>query len=297
MLVGVRLVRVLVLWWAETLVGGVKWGLVTVYVVFKKNNDEVSHRLHRCTQQTACGCRTSVCDSSACSPLTDWETTSPMKFLFILPSSFLFFFFLLCFFIFLLLFLVLLLFLFLFFTLPLFLLSFLSLSPFFSSFSFSLSFFLFFILLLSFFFFIFFLSIFFSFSSFFFFLFHFLFHFLFSFSHLFLSFFFSIFSQFFFLFFFFLSNSHFLIHTFSLILHVTQVIAPVRESCAQVLGVVCLHLEEHVIDDVSNALLQLLSNGHNIWEVKHGGLLGIKYILATRQVSVRENEKGRKGLQ
>ena len=296
MLLGVRLVRVLVLWWAETLVGGVKWVLVTVYVVFKKNNDEVSHRLHRCTQQTACGCRTSVCDSSACSPLTDWETTSPMKFLFILPSSFLFFFFLLCFFIFLLLFLVLLLFLFLFFTLPLFLLSFLSLSPFFSSFSFSLSFFLFFILIFSFFFFIFFLSIFFPFLLFFsfFFIFSSTFFFLFL---IYFSFFFSQFFPNFFFFFSFFFPTHFLIHTFSLILHVTQVIAPVRESCAQVLGVVCLHLEEHVIDDVSNALLQLLSNGHNIWEVKHGGLLGIKYILATRQVSVRENEKGRKGLQ
>ena len=69
-------------------------------------------------------------------------------------------------------------------------------------------------------------------------------------------------------------------------MNLQQVVAPVRESCAQVVGVACLHLEPVGIVSVVRALLQLVNYPKDIWEVKHGGLLGIKYVLAVRQVGV-----------
>ncbi|XP_052814751.1 TATA-binding protein-associated factor 172-like isoform X1 [Mya arenaria] len=60
-----------------------------------------------------------------------------------------------------------------------------------------------------------------------------------------------------------------------------EVVAPVRETCAQTLGVVMKFLEPEGIQGVLAILLQLLQQKQ--WEVRHGGLLGIKYLLAVRQ--------------
>ncbi|KAL4240937.1 btaf1 RNA polymerase II [Mactra antiquata] len=60
-----------------------------------------------------------------------------------------------------------------------------------------------------------------------------------------------------------------------------EVVAPVRESCVQTLGVTMKYLDIDGIHGVLYTLLQLLKQ--NQWEVRHGGLLGIKYLLAVRK--------------
>lgn len=61
-----------------------------------------------------------------------------------------------------------------------------------------------------------------------------------------------------------------------------QVVAPVRETCAQTLGVALRHMNESGVSRTVDVLLKLLKEDQ--WEVRHGGLLGIKYTLAVRQV-------------
>jgi len=63
-----------------------------------------------------------------------------------------------------------------------------------------------------------------------------------------------------------------------------QVVAPVRETCAQTLGVVINYLEPWGVEGVVSVLLQLLSQRQ--WEVRHGGLLSFKYLLAVRKVHI-----------
>lgn len=63
---------------------------------------------------------------------------------------------------------------------------------------------------------------------------------------------------------------------------VCQVVAPVRETCAQTLGVALRHMNETGVSMTVDVLLKLLKEDQ--WEVRHGGLLGIKYALAVRQV-------------
>ncbi|OCT71624.1 TATA-binding protein-associated factor 172 [Xenopus laevis] len=60
-----------------------------------------------------------------------------------------------------------------------------------------------------------------------------------------------------------------------------EVVAPVRETCAQTLGVVLKHMNENGVHNTVKILLKLLNQEQ--WEVRHGGLLGIKYALAIRQ--------------
>uniref|UniRef100_A0A7M4F9D6 B-TFIID TATA-box binding protein associated factor 1 n=1 Tax=Crocodylus porosus TaxID=8502 RepID=A0A7M4F9D6_CROPO len=60
-----------------------------------------------------------------------------------------------------------------------------------------------------------------------------------------------------------------------------EVVAPVRETCAQTLGVVLKHMNETGVHKTVDVLLKLLTQEQ--WEVRHGGLLGIKYALAVRQ--------------
>ncbi|XP_038069588.1 TATA-binding protein-associated factor 172-like isoform X2 [Patiria miniata] len=60
-----------------------------------------------------------------------------------------------------------------------------------------------------------------------------------------------------------------------------EVVAPVRETCAQALGVVLHHMTTVGVQGVLGVLLQLLSQDQ--WEVRHGGLLGMKYLLAVRK--------------
>lgn len=59
--------------------------------------------------------------------------------------------------------------------------------------------------------------------------------------------------------------------------------APVRETCAQTLGVALAQLATDRVRKVAE-LLASLSN-HPQWEARHGALLGFKYLLAARQVS------------
>ncbi|XP_071378280.1 TATA-binding protein-associated factor 172 isoform X1 [Centroberyx affinis] len=60
-----------------------------------------------------------------------------------------------------------------------------------------------------------------------------------------------------------------------------EVVAPVRETCAQTLGVAIRHMTESSVSMTVDVLLKLLTEDQ--WEVRHGGLLGIKYALAVRQ--------------
>lgn len=61
-----------------------------------------------------------------------------------------------------------------------------------------------------------------------------------------------------------------------------QVVAPVRETCAQSLGVVLHHMSPEGVHGVMSILLKLLEQPR--WETRHGGLLGLKYLLAVREV-------------
>lgn len=60
-----------------------------------------------------------------------------------------------------------------------------------------------------------------------------------------------------------------------------QVVAPVRETCAQVLGAILKDLPEAGVRSTVGILLSLVHQPE--WEVRHGGLLGIKYMLVVRE--------------
>lgn len=60
-----------------------------------------------------------------------------------------------------------------------------------------------------------------------------------------------------------------------------QVVAPVRETCAQVLGTVLKEMSTDNVKHTVAILLQLIKQ--NEWEVRHGGLLGLKYMLVVRE--------------
>lgn len=57
-----------------------------------------------------------------------------------------------------------------------------------------------------------------------------------------------------------------------------EVIAPVRETSAQTLGAVLHHLDKESIVRVLGVLIKLQEQDQ--WQVRHGGLLGLKYMLA-----------------
>jgi TATA-binding protein-associated factor len=60
----------------------------------------------------------------------------------------------------------------------------------------------------------------------------------------------------------------------------SKMVVPVRESCAQALGAVSKFLDEATIFQILAILSKLQSNP--LWEVRHGGLLGTKYLIAVR---------------
>ncbi|XP_055637226.1 TATA-binding protein-associated factor 172 [Toxorhynchites rutilus septentrionalis] len=60
-----------------------------------------------------------------------------------------------------------------------------------------------------------------------------------------------------------------------------QVVAPVRETCAQVLGTILKQLPLSKVHETVNTLLTFIKQKD--WEVRHGGLLGIKYMLVVRE--------------
>lgn len=61
-----------------------------------------------------------------------------------------------------------------------------------------------------------------------------------------------------------------------------QVVAPVRETCAQTIGVILKHTDAETVKRVMIVLLTLQAQEE--WEVRHGGLMGLKYLMAVRQV-------------
>ncbi|XP_043653491.1 TATA-binding protein-associated factor 172 [Drosophila teissieri] len=61
-----------------------------------------------------------------------------------------------------------------------------------------------------------------------------------------------------------------------------QVVAPVRETCAQVLGTLVKEIEASKVQRIVDILLQLIQH-KNEWEVRHGGLLGLKYVFVVRE--------------
>ncbi|XP_023528568.1 TATA-binding protein-associated factor BTAF1 [Cucurbita pepo subsp. pepo] len=60
-----------------------------------------------------------------------------------------------------------------------------------------------------------------------------------------------------------------------------QVVAPVRETCAQALGAVFKYMHPSLVNETLNILLQMQFRQE--WEVRHGSLLGIKYLVAVRK--------------
>ncbi|KAJ2754387.1 TATA-binding protein-associated factor mot1 [Coemansia pectinata] len=66
-----------------------------------------------------------------------------------------------------------------------------------------------------------------------------------------------------------------------------HVVAPVRETCAQALGVVSQFLAQDALVATQKALLQLVERGGRkdaaIWEARHAGLSGLRYVVAVRR--------------
>ncbi|XP_050224849.1 TATA-binding protein-associated factor BTAF1 isoform X2 [Mercurialis annua] len=60
-----------------------------------------------------------------------------------------------------------------------------------------------------------------------------------------------------------------------------QVVAPVRETCAQALGAGFKYMNRSLVHETLNILLQMQRRPE--WEIRHGSLLGIKYLVAVRQ--------------
>ncbi|KAI4324095.1 hypothetical protein L6164_023659 [Bauhinia variegata] len=60
-----------------------------------------------------------------------------------------------------------------------------------------------------------------------------------------------------------------------------QVVAPVRETCAQALGAAFKYMHPALINETLNILLKMQCRPE--WEIRHGSLLGIKYLVAVRQ--------------
>ncbi|KAL6194990.1 hypothetical protein ACLB2K_030612 [Fragaria x ananassa] len=60
-----------------------------------------------------------------------------------------------------------------------------------------------------------------------------------------------------------------------------QVVAPVRETCAQALGVVFKYMHPTLVHETLNILLKMQCRPE--WEIRHGSLLGIKYLVAVRK--------------
>ncbi|XP_031131067.1 TATA-binding protein-associated factor BTAF1 [Ipomoea triloba] len=60
-----------------------------------------------------------------------------------------------------------------------------------------------------------------------------------------------------------------------------QVVAPVRETCAQALGAVLKYMHPTLVYETLSILLQMQHRPE--WEIRHGSLLGIKYLVAVRK--------------
>lgn len=57
-----------------------------------------------------------------------------------------------------------------------------------------------------------------------------------------------------------------------------------RETCAQALGTLCNYLPDSSVLAAVNKLGEVIA--HPTWEVRYGVILGLKYIIAVKQVCV-----------
>ncbi|CAI2172682.1 1119_t:CDS:10 [Funneliformis geosporum] len=68
-----------------------------------------------------------------------------------------------------------------------------------------------------------------------------------------------------------------------------QVVAPVRETCSQTLGALLHYMSPQGVENVHLVLLRMiyqtdiLDGKTSIWEVRHAGMLGLKYAVAVRK--------------
>ncbi|KAI1306108.1 TATA-binding protein-associated factor mot1 [Mortierella claussenii] len=71
-----------------------------------------------------------------------------------------------------------------------------------------------------------------------------------------------------------------------------QVVAPVRETCSQTLGALLQHMSDESVKSTLSVLMRLIyqndvfddpTEREYIWEVRHAGLLGLKYAVAVRR--------------
>lgn len=60
-----------------------------------------------------------------------------------------------------------------------------------------------------------------------------------------------------------------------------QVVAPVRETCAQVLGTVFKEMPNEMVKKTIDTLQKFIKASD--WEVRHGGILGLKYFVVVRE--------------
>ncbi|KAJ7964144.1 TATA-binding protein-associated factor BTAF1 [Quillaja saponaria] len=60
-----------------------------------------------------------------------------------------------------------------------------------------------------------------------------------------------------------------------------QVVAPVRETCAQGLGAAFKYMHPNMVHETLSILLKMQCRPE--WEIRHGSLLGIKYLIAVRK--------------
>ena len=60
-----------------------------------------------------------------------------------------------------------------------------------------------------------------------------------------------------------------------------QVVVPVRETCAQALGTLATYMDKESVLTAFSILLSLQQADK--WEVRHGSLLGLEYLIAVRQ--------------
>lgn len=65
-----------------------------------------------------------------------------------------------------------------------------------------------------------------------------------------------------------------------------QVIAPVRETCAQVLGTVLKEMPKLKVMNTIDVLIRFIQQKD--WEVRHGGLLGLKYLAVVREDLIQD---------
>ena len=59
-----------------------------------------------------------------------------------------------------------------------------------------------------------------------------------------------------------------------------EVIAPVRETCSQIIGIISLKLSLHQLELLLKIVNNLIKNTDS-WEIRHSGILTLKYIIAT----------------